>query len=65
MTPDKKPFFAGTYFPKESRFGQTGMLKLVPIISDLWTKRRSEVIKTGAQVVAALQRASKDSAERN
>ncbi len=30
MTPDKKPFFAGTYIPKESRFGRTGMLELIP-----------------------------------
>jgi uncharacterized protein YyaL (SSP411 family) len=30
MTPDKQPVFAATYIPKESRFGRTGMLDLVP-----------------------------------
>src|SRR6516164_6487435 len=30
MTPNKKPFFAGTYIPKEDRFGRLGMLALVP-----------------------------------
>ena len=27
MTPDKEPFFAGTYIPRESRFGQMGLLE--------------------------------------
>ncbi len=31
-TPDKKPFFAATYIPKGNRFGQTGMMELVPRI---------------------------------
>jgi uncharacterized protein YyaL (SSP411 family) len=26
MTPDKRPFFAGTYFPKASKFGRVGFL---------------------------------------
>ena len=28
MSPDKKPFFAGTYFPKETRSGRIGMMDL-------------------------------------
>src|SRR3990172_8695565 len=36
MTPDRKPFFAGTYIPRESRFGHAGLLQLVPHISSLW-----------------------------
>ncbi len=36
MTPDKKPFFAGTYFPKESRFGRPGMKELVSRIKNIW-----------------------------
>ena len=30
LTPEKKPFFAGTYFPKRSRFGITGLMELLP-----------------------------------
>ncbi|MGD9651122.1 MAG: thioredoxin domain-containing protein, partial [Candidatus Dadabacteria bacterium] len=30
MTPDRKPFFAATYIPKEARFGRAGMVDLVP-----------------------------------
>ncbi|NIS61434.1 MAG: DUF255 domain-containing protein, partial [Proteobacteria bacterium] len=44
MTPDKKPFFAGTYFPKESRFERIGMLDLIPRIKELWMTRRDELL---------------------
>jgi uncharacterized protein YyaL (SSP411 family) len=44
MTPDKKPFFAATYLPKESRYGRTGLMDLVPHVTRLWRTRREEVI---------------------
>jgi len=58
MTPDKKPFFAGTYFPKESRFGRVGMLDLIPRIQEIWLNERQKAIDTADQVVAALQKVS-------
>ena len=42
MTPDQKPFFAGTYFPKKQRYGHPGLLNLLEIISELWKNSRSE-----------------------
>src|SRR5512139_2641186 len=36
MTPEGKPFFAGTYFPKNTRYGQIGMLELLPKIAAIW-----------------------------
>ena len=50
MTPDKRPFFAGTYFPKESLYGRPGMLELVPRIQQAWTHEREKLL-TGAQSV--------------
>ncbi|HSE82975.1 MAG TPA: thioredoxin domain-containing protein, partial [Thermodesulfobacteriota bacterium] len=61
MTPDKKPFFAGTYFPKESRFGRIGMLDLVPRIKEVWTTRRKEVFDSADQIVSALKVESRHS----
>jgi uncharacterized protein YyaL (SSP411 family) len=55
MTPDKKPFFAGTYFPRESRFGRIGMLDLAPRIQEIWTTEYQKVLDTADQVVATLQ----------
>ncbi len=57
MTPDKKPFFAGTYFPRESRMGRIGMLDLVPRIKEIWIARRDEVVKSADRITAALQEA--------
>ncbi|QHI69696.1 thioredoxin domain-containing protein [Tichowtungia aerotolerans] len=54
MTPEKQPFFAGTYIPLESRFGRTGLLELVPRLSDAWKNQRETVVKSAAELTAAL-----------
>ncbi len=54
MTPDKKPFFAGTYFPKEERFGRIGMMSLTRGISNVWKNKRDEISKSVEQISAAL-----------
>ena len=40
MTPDRKPFYAGTYIPKESRYGRAGLIDLLKRISDIWNSER-------------------------
>ncbi len=54
MTPDKRPFFAGTYFPKESRFGRAGLTQLVPQLAKVWREQRGEVIKSADQITGEL-----------
>lgn len=54
MTPEMKPFFAGTYIPKESRYGRKGMLELLPEISDIWKKNRGEAESLAVQVISSL-----------
>ena len=44
MTPDKRPFFAGTYFPKQSLPNRPGMLELIPAISDAWKSHKNEIV---------------------
>ena len=60
MTPDKKPFLATTYIPKEKWFGRMGMLELIPRIKELWTTRRHEVLRSAEKITAALQQPSQD-----
>jgi uncharacterized protein YyaL (SSP411 family) len=55
MTPDRKPFFAGTYIPKQSRFGRTGMMELIPRIAELWANRRTEAVDAADEITAALK----------
>jgi len=50
MTPDKKPFFAGTYFPKESRGGRIGMVELIGKVEDVWKNNRDEVYKSADKI---------------
>jgi uncharacterized protein len=54
MTPDKKPFFAGTYFPRESVHGRIGMIDLSLHVKEIWAKRRDEAAKSADQVMNAL-----------
>ncbi|MFQ5601774.1 MAG: thioredoxin domain-containing protein [bacterium] len=56
MTPEKRPFFAGTYFPKISRYQQIGMMDLVPKISELWKTQREKIIESSTQIVDYLQK---------
>jgi hypothetical protein len=55
MTPEAKPFFAATYIPKHSRFGQPGLLDLLAQISRMWTHDRDRVLDSARKVAAALQ----------
>jgi len=60
ITPDKKPFFAATYIPRESRFGLTGMMELIPHIGDLWATRRGEALSLSDKIAAVLQQTSRE-----
>ena len=54
MTPEKEPFFAATYIPKDNRYGRMGMMDLVPRISQVWRERREDVLKNVAGIMQAL-----------
>jgi len=60
MTPDKEPFFAGTYIPRETRFGRLGMLGLIPRIKKLWSTRQSEILNSASQLTAVLRKTAPD-----
>jgi uncharacterized protein YyaL (SSP411 family) len=55
MTPDRKPFFAGTYFPKESRGGRIGIIDLLPRLTELWKGRRGDVLQSADSILAAVR----------
>lgn len=54
MTPEQKPFFAGTYFPKYGGYGRFGLLDLLERIAYLWKNNREELLRAGNQITAAL-----------
>jgi len=55
MTPDKRPFFAGTYIPKHDRFGRIGLIELVQRIDVMWRTDREKLLLPAGQLQAAMQ----------
>ena len=55
MTPDRKPFFAGSYFPKSSRLGTPGLTDVVLQLAHLWKNERGKVLHAGEEITKALQ----------
>jgi len=58
MTPDKRPYFSGTYFPKESRFGRPGLKQLIYGLSGAWKDDREKVLEVAGEVTRFLKQAS-------
>jgi len=58
MTPDKKPFYAGTYFPKHQRWGRPGMMELLPKIAEAWRNDRQKVLTSAEQITQHVIRLS-------
>ena len=54
MTPEQKPFFAGTYFPKYGGYGRFGLMGLLERVADLWKNNREELLRAGNQITAAI-----------
>ncbi|MHC4321556.1 MAG: thioredoxin domain-containing protein [Planctomycetota bacterium] len=61
MTPDKKPFFAGTYIPRESQHGRLGMLDLIPRIKEVWDTQHDKIIKSADQITEKLNMIAQNS----
>lgn len=54
MTPEKKPFMAATYIPKDSRHGRAGMLELVPAINKLWQEDPQRILDSSENITDAI-----------
>lgn len=55
LTPDKEPFFAGTYFPKTRKYGHTGLLELLVQIAATWEQKRDKLLEAGTHITQAIQ----------
>lgn len=60
LTPDLKPFYVGTYFPKESRYGIPGFKEILNQLSQAYLLKKDDINKTAAEFVQALVDTSKD-----
>lgn len=58
LTPDKRPFFGGTYFPPEDMHGRPGMKKILKAVSKLYRSKRDEVSEYTTRLVNSLKPAA-------
>jgi uncharacterized protein YyaL (SSP411 family) len=56
LTPEQKPFFAGTYFPPRDRYGISGFPKVLTALSDIYKTRRADVEKSAQEIAHTLSR---------
>ena len=55
LTPGLEPFFGGTYFPPEDRWGRPGFATLLGVLAQAWANDRDKLEAEGARVVEALR----------
>ncbi len=53
LTPGKKPFFAATYIPRESRYGRMGMIDLIKKMNELWHSPERSKIENSAEKITS------------
>ncbi len=55
LTPDKKPFYGGTYFPLDEAYGRLGFKTLLRAIAELYKNKRAEVDDQSTKILDALK----------
>ena len=50
LTPDLKPFYGGTYFPPDDRYGRPGFLRILSAVSQFFKDRRPDAVKQGDEL---------------
>lgn len=56
LTPERRPFYGGTYFPNQARYGMPSFRDVLAAILDAWTARRDDVAAQAAELAGALSR---------
>jgi uncharacterized protein YyaL (SSP411 family) len=65
LTPERKPFFGGTYFPPDARYGRPSFLQLLEQIASLWREQKNEITASADEIHARLESAMANSAGTN
>ena len=59
MTHDQKPFFAGTYFPKNDRMGLQGLMTILKAVINEWKSNREILLESGNRITEYISRDNK------
>ena len=55
LTPDGRPYFGGTYFPRDDRYGRPGFGRVLLTMSQVWQDRRDEALESASSVMGAIE----------
>jgi hypothetical protein len=55
LTPDGRPYFGGTYFPRDDRYSRPGFGRVLLALAQVWRERRDEALETASSVMAAIE----------
>ncbi len=55
LTPDGRPYFGGTYIPRDDRYGRPGIGRVLLAMAQVWRERRDEALETAGSVMAAIE----------
>ena len=55
LTPDGRPYFGGTYFPRDDRYGRPGFGRVLLTMAEVWKERREEALDSASSVMAAIE----------
>ena len=55
LTPDGRPYFGGTYFPPDDRYGRPGFGRVLLTMAQVWRERRDEALESAGSVMAAIE----------
>ena len=55
MTPDAKPFYAGTYFPKTGKMGMPGFIDMISHIANAWANDRGPLLEASEKITKGIQ----------
>ncbi|MEX2080774.1 MAG: thioredoxin domain-containing protein [Dehalococcoidia bacterium] len=59
LTPDGKPFYAGTYFPPQDAYGKPGFRRVLESIRNAWDTQRDKLLESAAEITAQLTEATR------
>ncbi len=62
LTPDAEPFYGGTYFPPESRYGRPGFGQVLESIATTYREKREDVSRASGRMIEGLERLGRLSA---
>ncbi len=59
LTPDRRPFWGGTYFPPDDRYGRPGFRRILIALADSWRNRRAEILDSAAKLTGYVEEQSR------